>query len=169
MSPSHISPGLTGQWRAWNRRTTDYHTAPSLVSRCRLMGSWKVKMKKWFSLHASLSLIFPLRHSSASDRCHHFCLGSRFLPLRHGATGKTVQTESEESERVRREAGVRKIKLKTTLTTLTRSSIFEDVVEPLVFIKYGNDLSCSCIAKKWNFYSLHVNLLHWFVSLSSWL
>lgn len=92
LSASHISAGLTGQWRAWNRGTTEYHTAPSLVSRCRLMGSWKVKMKKWFPLHASLSLIFSLRHSAVADRCQRFC---RSLPsslqLCHF---KTVQSES---------------------------------------------------------------------------
>lgn len=45
LPPSSTSPGLTGQWKAQNSRTTDYHTAPSLASRCQLMGSWKVKMK----------------------------------------------------------------------------------------------------------------------------
>lgn len=39
LSPSHIATGLTGQRRAPSRRTAHYHTAPSLASRCRLMGS----------------------------------------------------------------------------------------------------------------------------------
>lgn len=46
LPPPHTSPGLTEQWKAWNSRTTDYHTAPSLASCCWLMGSWKVEMKK---------------------------------------------------------------------------------------------------------------------------
>lgn len=87
LPPSRTSPGLTGHWKARNSKTTDYHTAPSLASRCRLMGSWKVKMKKWYSLHAFLSPLFSLHHSAVSDRCHSFCLsGSRFPsspPRRH--------------------------------------------------------------------------------------
>lgn len=109
LSPSHFSPGLTGQWRAQNRRTTDYHTAPSLVPRCRLMGSWKVKMKKRFPLHASLSLIFSLRHSAATDRCHRFhlsvCLALGSFLCATLPQVKTEHSQSSGSEGVRGEAG----------------------------------------------------------------
>lgn len=105
--------------KAWNRRTTDYHTAPSLASRCRLMGSWKVKMKKWFSLHDSPVLSFSpsITLLSEADVTVSVCLAlSSFL----FTTSPQVRPNREWERESVEEAGVVKI-IKTVRLFQTNS------------------------------------------------
>lgn len=152
--PSHTSPGLTGQWKTWNSRTTDYHTAPSLASRCRLMASWKVKTEKWFSLHVSLSPIFSLHHSAGTDRCH--CL-THFLPLCH--TSETVQKAENKAvkRRYSRRTGVMKIIktawsvvfLKSRKSSCKVKSVLNFFIT-FMSLSYNITLICDYLAKQVN-------------------
>lgn len=158
LPPSCTSPGLTGPWKARNSRTTDYHTAPSLASRCRLMGSWKVKMKKRFLLHTFPSPIFSLHHSAVSDRCHSFCLsGSRFLsspPRRHKwdcAERRQWESQEEIRQRKRSPENNKNSQVISVKTPVAQSRNLEKGENPLLFLKWMIwHLSFSCTVNSLN-------------------